>query len=364
MIKPNTIVCGDCLDVMTKIPTESVHCIVTSPPYYALRDYGHTGQTGLEESLDAYIEKLTAVFRECNRILRKDGTLWCNMGDSYSGSGKGGAVAWATPLEQGKKRAGCTDVPVISKQSTNMGATIKSSLNGKVPARLKAKDLMGVPWRLAFALQEDGWYLRQDIIWAKPNPMSESVRDRCTKSHEYIFLLSKSQRYYYDAEAIKEPSVVENWEKQLHQPTAEINGIRMRKPMGWVNGKGAHGIHPDGRSAKMEYTENYPAEATALRNKRSVWTVSTQAMSVAHFATFPMALIEPCILAGCPEGGIVFDPFMGAGTTAVVAMMHRRNYLGAELNEKYIKIAQKRLEKVNKPLFLTTPSLDITANVE
>lgn len=298
-----TILQGDCLDVLKTLPSESVHCCVTSPPYYGLRDYGMDAQIGLEDTPEAFIAKLVEVFREVRRVLRADGTAWVNMGDSYNGSGKGGVFSEAS-----------------AKQASNFGANISR------PTRLdslKQKDLIGIPWMLAFALRADGWYLRQDIIWHKPNPMPESVTDRCTKAHEYIFLLSKSPRYYYDAEAIKEDLAFE--------PHASGN-VKL----------------DDSRRDKDQMKKNWGADGK--RNKRSVWTVTTKPFSGAHFATFPPDLIEPCILAGCPENGTVLDPFGGAGTTALVADRHGRNAILIELNPAYAEIARKRIFS-DAPLF-------------
>lgn len=293
MIK-NKIINGDCIEVLKTLPDGIVNTCVTSPPYFGLRDYGIDGQIGLEETPDAYVQRLVEVFREVRRVLRDDGTLWLNLGDSYAGSGKGPAG------NLGKKH-----------NERHMEHTNSS---GNIPNGLKAKDIIGIPWKVAFALQADGWYLRQDIIWHKPNPMPESVKDRCTKSHEYIFLLSKSAKYYYDATAINEP--VEN----MGKPRA------FSKP---------------GNGDRNDVGRIYEPQAT--RNKRSVWTVTTQPFSEAHFATFPKDLIRPCIRAGCPANGIVIDPFIGSGTTGCVCIEENRNYLGIELNHKYIKIAENRI---------------------
>ena len=252
------------------------------------------------------------VFREVKRVLRDDGTLWLNLGDSYAGSGKG------------RNPDGTVHVSaLIAKQGTSAGTVMGNVHSGVVPDGLKAKDLVGIPWRVAFALQADGWYLRQDIIWSKPNPMPESVTDRCTKAHEYIFLLTKSPRYYYDSIAIKEPTVYPN---------------DKRRPLG---SKGAWQM--DGR----EQGENGGGRAyehdTSLRNRRSVWQIATRPFKGSHFATFPEALVEPMILAGCPEGGIVLDPFFGAGTTGLVAIKNKRDYIGIELNPEYVTMAEERI---------------------
>ena len=266
------ILVGDCIESMRGLPDQSVHTCVTSPPYFGLRDYGHDGQIGLEPTPDAFVAKLAEVFREVRRVLRDDGTLWLNLGDSYG----------------------------VGKQ------------------------MLGIPWRVAFALQADGWYLRQDIIWHKPNPMPESVIDRCTKAHEYIFLLSKSQRYYFDAEAIKEPSA--------------YFGKDTRSGMG--------NIRYEGKRTEGDAAANGQQSFVTInetRNKRSVWTVTTKPFKGAHFATFPPDLIEPCVKAGCPEGGTVLDPFGGSGTTGMVAQRHRRKFVLCELNPEYARMAEDRI---------------------
>ncbi len=295
------IVCGDCLDVMQDMPDGCVQCCVTSPPYWGLRDYGVDGQIGLEKTPEEFVEKMVEIFREVKRVLRDDGTLWLNMGDSYAG----GTRAFNS-FRRDRKH--------VSVPRTGL------------PEGLKPKDLCGIPWRLAFALQADGWYLRQDIIWHKPNPMPESVRDRCTKSHEYIFLLSKSPKYFYDQDGIREESIAPAYSETK-------SGMRLAdlKKLGLTRG-----------------TKNKSCSHPLGSNKRSVWTVSTQPCKEAHFATFPPALIEPCILAGAEDGSVVFDPFMGAGTTAKVAAGLGRKYIGSELNPEYIEIAKRR---VHGPLF-------------
>ena len=300
------IITGDCIEVMRSMPDESVHTCVTSPPYFGLRDYGHEGQIGLEPTPDEFVTALVAVFREVRRVLRDDGTLWLNLGDSYA-------------------RTGGTDRKV--SKTARVGSTRNTMEQMKdrtqvAPQGLKDKDLIGIPWRVAFALQADGWYLRQDIIWHKPNPMPESVRDRCTKAHEYIFLLSKSDRYFYDADAIKEPSHSEV------QSRHRANGI---------------GVEEQGkRTGAGNITAN--CGVREKRNRRSVWTVATKPYKGAHFATFPPDLIRPCILAGCPKDGTVLDPFGGAGTTALVALQEGRKAVLCELNPDYIALAHKRLE--------------------
>jgi DNA modification methylase len=300
------IIQGDALTTLKTLPDSSVNCVVTSPPYYGLRDYGVAGQIGLEDSVQDYIEKLSLVFSEIRRVLKSDGTLWLNLGDSYAKAGTSGL---------GKKGTSST----LGGGENSAYAPVKKN----IPTGLKPKDLIGIPWRVAFRLQEDGWYLRQDIIWSKPNPMPESVTDRCTKSHEYIYLLTKSAIYYFDSKSIKEP-LAESSVKRLQQNIESQTGTT--RAYGKTNG-------------------NFKAVGDLVngRNKRSVWTVTTKPFKEAHFATFPQDLIEPCILAGCPVGGTVLDPFIGAGTTGLVAKKHGRNYIGIELNHEYIKIAEKRL---------------------
>jgi DNA modification methylase len=370
---------GDVLERLREIPDDSIHCCVTSPPYWGLRDYGTArwegglpgcdhvynhgvqgaggqradrtftaqavyrdtcrkcgaqridAQLGLERTPEEYVSRMVEVFREVRRVIR--GTLWLNIGDSY--------------CSQGGPEPAQTKWQVHGASDGQNGGKSRASVGG-----LKPKDLVGIPWRVAFALQADGWYLRSDIIWSKPNPMPESVTDRPTKAHEYLFLLAKSERYFYDAEAIKEPSITSNPRKPYApgQVDARGNGhdrnggsIRMQKvPSGWDTGAGSHGtVHRDGRSQEAEYR---PVDATT-RNRRTVWEIATQPFPEAHFATFPEALVEPCILAGCHEGGTVLDPFCGSGTVGVVALRHRRNFIGIELNPEYVAMAERRIGK-------------------
>lgn len=299
---------------------QSVHTVVTSPPYFGLRDYGVDGQLGLEPTPDDFVEALVEVFRSVRRVLRDDGTVWLNLGDSYAAA-RGGTHQPAETLAGGK--GGVTD----EGDRVNRGRH-----DGYNPTRnarrigLKHKDLIGIPWRVAFALQADGWYLRQDIIWHKPNPMPESVRDRCTKAHEYIFMLSKSPKYYYDHEAIKEPAV-----------NTKMPGRKIKETHHYGAGNG-------GNSGLTSLLGKYHEDGLPQnRNRRSVWTVTTKPFKGAHFATFPPDLIEPCILAGCPVGGTVFDPFGGAGTTAIVALKHGRNAILSELNPEYVALAHARI---------------------
>lgn len=297
---------GDCIAMMNALPAQCVQTCVTSPPYFGLRDYGHDGQIGLEQTPDAYVSKLVDVFRAVHRVLRDDGTLWLNLGDSYASYRDGKATPDTT--------RGTSDGTLVPKGSARnrMAATFAGS-------RVKHKDLIGIPWRVAFALQADGWYLRQDIIWAKPNPMPESVRDRCTKSHEYVFLLSKKARYHYDHEAIKEPAKADTSIRD--RDSTKCNNTPGRAKMGGLK------------------HNNY-----TTKNKRDVWVVNSRPYKGAHFATFPPLLIEPCVLAGCPADGTVLDPFSGSGTTGQVALQHGRNYIGIELNPEYQQLARERLK--------------------
>lgn len=294
-----TILCGDALDRLRTLNSESVYTCVTSPPYYNLRDYGTAGQIGMEDTTEEYIGKLVDVFREVRRILRPDGTLWLNIGDSYATSSR--------------------PQPPTNTRNAH-GHTAK-----RPPSGYKCKDLMGIPWLLAFALRADGWYLRQDIIWRKPNAMPESVRDRCTKSHEYIFLLSKSERYYFDAAAIQEKAL----ESSRARYKSAFNCGKKE-----VVGRGRGAVIPNSPGMR---------EFTGYRNKRSVWDINTAGYRGAHFAVFPEKLVEPCILAGCPEGGTVLDPFSGSGTTGSVAKRLRRNFIGIEISKEYCKIAEERI---------------------
>ena len=302
-----TILVGDVRQRLSDIADGSVQCCVTSPPYWGLRDYGNGDQIGLEQTPEAYVAELVAVFREVWRVMRDDGVLWLNIGDSYAGSGKGPAG--------------------------NLGAThnerhLEHVHSKIVPSGLKPKDLVGIPWRVAFALQADGWYLRQDIIWAKPNPMPESVTDRCTKSHEYLFLLTKSAKYYFDNVAIKEPSA------NLGTTKIKFGGTK-------------YGDSNDPKHATKSGNEYIDS---GTRNKRSVWTITTKPFRGAHFAVMPEALVEPCILASSRSNDLVLDPFTGSGTVAVVALKHGRNFVGVELNPEYAEIAKNRIQ-TSQPMF-------------
>lgn len=352
------IIVGDALQELRKLPDGIAHCGVTSPPYYGLRDYGVDGQIGLEETPEEYIAKLVAIFHEFRRVLRDDGTLWVNIADSYVGSGKG-------RNKDGSHQS-------TGKQGTNAG-TVIGKLK-KTDGGCKPGDLIGIPWMLAFALRADGWYLRQEIIWAKPNPMPESVRNRCTKSHESIFLFAKSRKYFYDAEAIKEDCVQAEFangfrggsycnnesfdnensgrktkgNKKYYLPAGSEAAFgtpqarrRVKVPSGWETGSGSHGtFHSEGRQSAAEYTEmDFPLK----RNKRDIWTIATTPFSGAHFATFPKKLAETCILAGSPKGGLVMDMFAGSGTTGVMALSHERQFIGIELKQQYVEIAEQRI---------------------
>jgi DNA modification methylase len=303
----NKIEFGDCRDTMRRWKEQGIKAqtCVTSPPYFGLRDYGHDGQLGLEETPEKYIRAMVEVFRCVWDVLEDDGTLWLNIGDSYCNSN---GFARASPEYQ---REGRNNMPANDRK-----------LDKLHEVGLKTKDLIGIPWMLAFALRADGWYLRQDIIWHKPNPMPESVTDRCTKAHEYIFLMSKSQKYYYDHEAIKEAAIHEGRIVKASGTDAK-NGA-----------KGEFGVTAAGFTTHDTLVTD--------RNKRSVWTVTTKPYAGAHFAVFPSDLIEPCILAGAPVGGIVLDPFMGSGTTAQVAQNLGRQYIGCELNPAYMELQNIR----------------------
>jgi len=296
------ILVGDNRELLRTLPAKSIQTCVTSPPYFGLRDYGVEGQLGLEATPDEFCAALVEVFREVRRVLKDDGTVWLNLGDSYARpTAKGGSGP------SGKNRAYYGD---------NYGDAGKAG----VPTGLKDKDLIGIPWRVAFALQADGWYLRQDIIWSKPNPMPESVRDRCTKAHEYIFLLTKSPKYFFDAEAMKEDAVTP-------AGTKGAKGSASRKAEKGVNARPPEYANYDG-----------------TRNRRSVWTVQTRPYKGAHFATFPPDLIRPCILAGSRPGDTVLDPFGGSGTTGQVALEEGRRAVLLELNPAYADLARERMQ--------------------
>ena len=299
------ILFGDCKETLKQFPRGSAQMCVTSPPYYGLRDYGgEANQIGQEETPEEFIQSLVEVFREVRDVLKDDGVLWLNIGDSYY-----------------NYRPGTGGLPKQTVSRTNQDLPEQCNRRANKLDGLKEKDLIGIPWMLAFALRADGWYLRQDIIWHKPNPMPESVKDRCTKSHEYIFLLSKNKKYYYDNEAIKEP-VKQDW------------GTRDRT-------KGKYHNPGTGLVPHSGLSKSYDR-----KNKRSVWSVTNKPYKGAHFACFPPDLIEPCILAGSREGDVILDPFMGSGTTAMVAKQHDRSYIGCELHEDYGSLIQERLKAI------------------
>jgi len=342
------IICGDALTELRKLPDESVHCCITSPPYWGLRDYGIMGQFGLERTPEEYVAKLVEVFREVRRVLRKDGSLWLNLGDCYYSGNRGG---------YDRNRAG------VSKNMGQIASDFHAAPNRMSLPGLKAKDLVGIPWRVAFALQADGWWLRQDIIWAKPNPMPESVTDRCTKAHEYIFMFAKSGKtilwrakdtlewsykpdpseilgyddkgqpikrwigfsYWYDAEAVKEVQIT-----PMDTKSSQTFGAKGGK---------AEAVY----GAKVSGDKWEPS---GHHNLRSVWTITTRPFKEAHFATFPPEIPELCIKAGCPIGGVVLDPFFGAGTTGLVAKQLGRDFIGIELNQNYCEMAERRIAQV------------------
>lgn len=324
------ILLGDVRERLAEVPEASVQTCVTSPPYWGLRDYGVEGQIGLEATPDAYVQRMVQVFREVRRVLRPDGTLWLNLGDSY-----------------------CADV---RKGREYMGVGKNDAHNvwfNRTADGLKPKDLVGIPWRVAFALQADGWYLRSDIIWHKPNPMPESVTDRPTKAHEYIFLLAKSARYYYNAPAIREPyaaSTTKQFEQvYTGQGTKDYAASGVQNPSDVkrriVDKQRGHVRRHAGFNDRWDAMKKAEQQQSGA-NKRSVWTVATQPYPEAHFATYPEKLIEPCILAGSREGDSVLDPFTGSGTTGAVAVRMQRSFLGVELNPAYLELARRRIRGV------------------
>ena len=296
------VLIGDVRQRLAELPDCSVQTCVTSPPYWGLRDYGHDGQIGLEQTPDEYVAGLVEVFRKVRRVLADDGTLWLNLGDSYA----------ARIRQSGSHHAG----PLTGKS-----AGVLTDYTRPLPSGLKEKDLVGIPWRVAFALQADGWWLRQDIIWAKPNPMPESVTDRCTKAHEYVFLLTKSARYYFNADAIAEQSA------NLGQTEIRFGGAK----------------YGDSDDPKHQTKSGNVYTDKGTRNKRDVWTVPSKPYAGAHFAVMPEALAEPCILAGSRPGDLVLDPFTGSGTVGVVALKHNRDFIGTELNPEYAALAEARI---------------------
>ena len=304
---------GDCLEILKTLPDDSVHCCVTSPPYYALRDYGMEAQIGRETTPKEYISRLTEVFTEVRRVLRPDGTLWLNISDTYAGKGNQGDF--------------------VDPKNPNGRNGQAVALNNKVEG-CKPKDMIGIPWMLAFSLRDSGWYLRNDIIWMKENPMPESVKDRCARCYEHIFLFSKSKKYFFDYKAISEP---------IAPATAE----RLKRGMKGGNkyGKAIPG-QPQAQNINKPREPGTITDAmiSPVRNRRDVWTINTVPFSGGHYAVFPPKLAETCILAGCPEGGIVLDPFMGSGTTGLVAKRLDRHFVGIELNPEFSRMAIERIE--------------------
>lgn len=421
---------GDCRAILPTLDADSVQCVVTSPPYLGLRDYGVDGQIGLEDVPDClgwatglecghcFVCELVGVFRHVRRVLRPDGTCWVNLGDSYAGSGRGGQSGGGASTLGGGQDTQASAPRVRTEVSDHQREHAARGATSRIARRqgLKEKDLMGMPWRVALALQADGWYLRQDVVWHKPNPMPESTRDRCTKAHEYLFLLTKSPRYYFDQDAIREPASANTHPRQAGNGKSPAGWDRSvgegghggvaggrypgpdRRPAGWARGEDrkheelagrystpgvstrtqaaraaagkVNGVgwgYADGQDAKPrtrkvqtngDATKNNASFDAAMavmpdtRNKRSVWSIPTQAFSEAHFATFPEALVEPCILAGSRPGDLVLDPFMGAGTTAVVAERLGRRWVGCELNPDYADMATARIHNTPAGLAL------------
>ena len=311
-IQLDHIYTGDCLEVLKTLPDESVHCCITSPPYYALRDYGVDGQIGREATPKEYISRLTEVFTEVRRVLRSDGTLWLNISDTYAGKGNQGSY-----------------VDAKNPKGRNGQAVAH---NYKVEG-CKPKDMIGIPWMLAFSLRDSGWYLRNDIIWMKENPMPESCKDRCSRCYEHIFLLSKSRKYFFDAKAISEPiapATAERLKRGMNGGKKYGKPVPGQPQTQTINRPRAHG----------EITDSM---INPMRNKRDVWVVNTVPFKGGHYAAYPPKLVEPCLLAGCPEGGIVLDPFFGSGTTGMVAKQLNRHYIGIELNPEYAELAKARI---------------------
>lgn len=314
------ILVGDALERLQQLPDGSVQTCITSPPYWGLRDYGNDGQLGLELTPDKYVANMVAVFREVRRVLADDGTLWLNLGDSYAGASTiGRNDTTPSALARRAEQFGT---------GTGSGSAVGSHGTRPAAAGLKTKDLVGIPWRVAFALQADGWWLRQDIIWHKPNPMPESVTDRCTKSHEYLFLLSKSARYYYNADAVREPLAASTLERDKTPRGRSQDGGGSAKSMAGYN-----------------YTSDLGNMSSNAKgaNKRTVWTIATKPYSGAHFAVMPAELVEPCVLAGSRPGDTVLDPFTGSGTVGMVALRHGREFVGIELNPDYAALAESRI---------------------
>lgn len=355
LIGDATLYLGDVLDGLTELEDGSVQTCITSPPYWGLRDYGVEGQLGLESTFQEYVDKMVTVFDEVRRVLRDDGTLWLNIGDCYStGSG-------FRPEDQKYSTLG----PERNGLSPENSAFLPNPKFDR-QSDLKPKNLIGMPWRIAFALQAQGWYLRSDIIWSKPNPMPESVKDRPTRSHEYIFLMSKSAQYYYDSESIRELARYDgpNSPASIKSPYGQGFTRQAKTPSGWDVGPGSH------RAKQGRYTDKQRGhsrrhagfndrwdemskedQCTGGRNKRTVWTIASEPFPEAHFATFPTKLIEPCVLAGAPADAVVLDPFAGSGTTGVVALAQGRKFTGIELNPDYMVMIRQRLTQQQKRLF-------------
>ena len=319
-IKENTnkIICGDALETLKNFPNESINCCITSPPYYGLRDYHKKGQIGREATVEEYLNRLVEVFREVRRVLKKDGTCFLVLGDSYAGT--------SSKKEQRD--------PKYPKGRNGQDLSITQKVAG-----YKSKDLMGIPWRLALLLREDGFYLRSDIIWHKENAMPEACRDRPTRSYEHIFLLSKSPKYYYDYEQMAEPM----------KEVSKKRYVRGRKPDNKYL-KENSGAKLQKINEARKYGEYKGDNIPQFRNKRDIWTINTTSFRGNHYAAFPPKLVEICMLAGCPKGGVILDPFIGSGTVGFVALMQDRNYIGIELNEEYVNLARKRIKTEVKKL--------------
>jgi DNA modification methylase len=339
------IICGDALTELKKLDAGIVQTCVTSPPYWGLRDYGIDGQLGLEHSPEAYVSALVEILAEVKRVLRDDGTLWLVLGDSYANTGQTGLNTHSSTSTLGPKKNGL---------SPDNAAWRRTRPEQSVPKGLKPKDLVMIPARVALALQSDGWYLRSDIIWHKPNPMPESVKDRPTSAHEHIFLLAKSERYYYDGEAIMEPAICGDHPRTIdcrYQAPGQKEHTAIRN-RGLDKGPGPRKQDALGKNTYTGFNDRWrESDNGESRNKRNVWTVPTQPYPGAHFAVYPPALIEPCILAGSREGDTVLDPFFGSGTTGLVAVKHRRQFIGIELNPEYVQLAEKRLKEVQQVMF-------------
>lgn len=343
---------GDCRELLARLPDACVQTCITSPPYYYLRDYGVTGQIGLEATPSEYIRVLVDVFRGVRRVLRNDGTLWLNLGDGYAGANRGGYAGGKSRLDGSTKGQ---DQSRIARRAC------------RLPRGLKTKDLLGIPWAVAFALRSDGWYLRADIVWHKPNALPESVGDRPTKAHEYLFLLAKSPRYFYDADAIREP-VTGNAHSRGRglNPKAVLGAAGSRQNASWsaATADGGRRGYRSGNKARVvaqgelgrrpatdHLGYNVPWEETdGRRNCRSVWSVPSEPYQGEHFATFPSKLIEPCVLAGSRPGDLVLDPFFGSGTTGEVAEKHGRRWIGFDISEKYGELAKQRTAQRSLPL--------------